>query len=77
MFGVREQKLQRVLARGQREGCFGLSGAEMQVIEVARDRLVERRHLGVDQEMVVTGIGAIDTRRCDAHFLDAKEKGDL
>ena len=77
MIGVREQKLQRVFAGRQGDRCFGLSGSEVQVIEVARYRLVEGRKIGVDQEMVVTGIGIIDAGRCDTHFLDAKEEGHL
>ena len=46
---VAHDQLQRVLARLERNLRFGLAGAEMQMIEVVGNRLVERRQLGVDQ----------------------------
>ena len=51
----------------QRHGCFRLPGAEVQVVEVVRDRLVERWQLGVDQEMVMAGIGLLDAGRLHWH----------
>ena len=56
----------------ERDGCFGLSGAEMKMIEVVRDRLIERRQVGVDQHMMVPGIRAIRSGRRDAHVLQAE-----
>jgi hypothetical protein len=41
---VAEQQLNRVDPEREVDLRLGLSGAEVQVVEVARDRLVERRH---------------------------------
>ena len=46
---VAEQELQSVVAWGQRHFCFGLPSAEMQMIEIVRDRLIEGGHRSVDQ----------------------------
>ena len=54
---IAEQKLKRVIARRQRQLDLGLALAEMQMVEVARDRLVERRQPGIDQKMMMAGIG--------------------
>ena len=42
-----------MLARLERNLRLGLAGAEVQVIEVVRNRLVERRQFGIDQQMVM------------------------
>ena len=47
---VGKQEAQLVRAERQRNLRLGLPGAEMQVIEIVRDRLVERRQLEIDQE---------------------------
>ena len=56
---VAEQKLQCVVARSERNLRLRLPRAEMQVVEVVRDRLVERRHRRIDQEKMMTGIRPI------------------
>ena len=50
---VPQQQLQFMRTGRQRDLGLGLTGAEMQMIEVVRDRLVEGRQIAVDQEMVV------------------------
>ena len=40
---IAEQELQRVLACRQRDLDLGLAIAKMQMVEIARDRLVRRR----------------------------------
>ena len=77
MIFVGEQKLQRVLPEGKGDGRFRLPGAEMQMIEVVRDRLVQRRQLGIDQEVMVPGIGIVDAGRRDAHLEEAEVKRHL
>src|SRR5258707_6624013 len=37
------------------------------MIEVVRNRLVERRQWSVDQQMVMSGIGLVDAGGCHAH----------
>src|SRR3954454_7720537 len=65
---VAEQELQSVVAWGQRHFCFGLPSAEMQMIEIVRDRLIEGGHRSVDQEMVVAGIRAIGSGGRNSHI---------
>ena len=43
MIGVAEEQLKRVLAQRKLNCCFGLSRSEVQVIEVIRYRLIQRR----------------------------------
>ena len=50
---VSHEQLQRVLAVLERDLGLGLAAAEVKVIEVVRDRLVERGQLGVDQQVMV------------------------
>ena len=61
--------------RGKRDRCFCLSRSEMQMIEVVRDWLVQRRQLGVDQEVMVAGVSLVDPRRCHPHVDEAKADG--
>ena len=49
MIFVSHQQLERVLAMLERNLVLGLAAAEVKVIEVIGDRLVERGQLGVDQ----------------------------
>ena len=46
---------------------LGLAGAEVEVVAVVRDRLVQRRQVGVDQQVVVAGIGLVHACRRHAH----------
>src|SRR5579862_7066524 len=66
MIGIAEEELQGVFARRQLDAHFGLAGAEMEMVLVVRDRLIERRQVRVDDEMVMPGIGAIDAGGRDA-----------
>ena len=43
----------------QRELSFRLAAAEVQMVLVIRDRLVERRQIRVDQEVVVAELGLL------------------
>ena len=77
MILVAEDELQGVLARRQRHLGFGLAGAEMQVIEVVRQRPVERRRRHVDDQVVVAGILPVEPGRGDAHVAQAEMDGRL
>ena len=48
MILVAEQELQRVRSRLERHLRLGLAGAEVQMIEVVGNGLVEGRQLGID-----------------------------
>ena len=67
MVRVAEQQLQRVRSGRQREFSFRLAPAEVQMVLVIGDRLVERRQIRIDQEMMVTRVGSLGARRRDAH----------
>jgi hypothetical protein len=54
-----------VLAQRQRDFRLGLAGAEMQVIEIIGDRLVEWRQFRVDEKVMVSGIVQVFGRRSD------------
>ena len=54
--GIAHQQLQRVPSRRQVEPGLGLAEAEMQVLAVVRDLLVERRQVGVDDQVMVAGV---------------------
>jgi len=75
MLVVGENELQRVLALRQLQLHLGLAGAEMDVIGIVRERRVERRSLGVDDEVVMAGIGFCHARRRDAHIAQAETDG--
>ena len=64
---ISQQKLERVFAGRQADLGFGLTNAEMKMVEVVRDRRIERRQLGVDQQVMVSGIRPIDARRGQSH----------
>ena len=53
MILVSHEQLKRVLAVLERNLGLGLAAAEVKVIEVIRDRLIERRQLGVDQQVMM------------------------
>jgi hypothetical protein len=72
---VAKQELKRVSAEGERYRCFGLASSEVKMIEVVWYGLIERRQLGVNQKMVVAGIGLFDTRRRHAHIDKTEANG--
>ena len=53
---VSQQQLEGVLPVLERDLCLALPAAEMKMIEVVGNRLIERRQLGVNQEMMMAGI---------------------
>src|SRR5438067_2318358 len=54
---------------------FSLAGAEMQMVEVVRNRLIERRKLGIKKKMMVARVLAIRTGRGNTHV--AQPEGEL
>ena len=64
---IPQEKLEGVLSGGQVDLSLGLSGAEMQVIEIVWNWLIQWRKLGIDQQMVVPGILPVGARRRHAH----------
>src|SRR5262249_28340125 len=70
------QQLNRVLSSLERQLCLGLPRSEVEVVEVIGYRLIERGQLGVNQDVMVTGVRAIDPRRRNAHILQAEMNRD-
>src|SRR5580693_9394892 len=56
----------------QREFSLRLAPAEVEMVLVVGDRLVERRQVRIDQEMMMTRIGPLRARRRDAHAMQAE-----
>jgi hypothetical protein len=56
---VTHEQLQGVRARLERNLGLALPGAEVKVVEVVGNRLVERRQLRVDEQMVMTRVLAV------------------
>src|SRR6188474_464455 len=74
---ITEDQLQLVTADRQRHLGFGLSRAEVKMFEVVRDRLVEAGHLGVDNQMVMPGVGPRKAGWRNTHVLQTEIDGDL
>ena len=69
---VSKKQLQFVLTQGERDIGFSLPGTKVQMVRIIWDRLVERRELGVDQEVMVAGVWPIDASWRDAHVFQSK-----
>src|ERR1700722_19405395 len=72
MVGVAQQQLQRVRSGGEREFSFRLAAAEMEMVLVVGNRLVEGRQIRVDEEVMVPRVGPLRSRRRNAHPMQAE-----
>jgi len=61
-----------MLPGGQVDFGLGLSGTKMQMIEVVWNRLIQRRHLRVDQEVMVPAILSVGACRRYPHAAKSK-----
>jgi hypothetical protein len=66
-----------VLTCGQGDFGLGLAAAKMNVVEIARNRLIKRRQTGIDEKMMMTGIWLRGACRSDLHVLDPEMDRDL
>src|SRR3981189_2360323 len=66
-----------MLTCGQSDFRLGLTAAKMNVVEIARDRLIERRQSGIDEKVMMTGIWLRGAGRSDLHVLDPETDLDL
>jgi hypothetical protein len=66
-----------MLTCGQGDFGLGLAAAKMNVVEIARNRLIKRRQSGIDEKMMMTGIWLRGARRSDLHVLDPEMDRDL
>ncbi len=69
---ISQYQLKGMLPGGQAHVSLSLAGAKMQVREVAWNRLIQRRQLGIDQQMVMSGILSIGARGCYSHTAKPK-----
>jgi hypothetical protein len=74
---VSEQELKRMRAMLERDLSLALPSAEMKMIEVVWDRLIERRQFGVNKQVMMTGILAIGASGRETHVFQAKIYGEL
>ena len=58
---IAHQQLQRVRSRRQFDHSLRLAEAEMQVVAVVGDRLVQWRHRRIDQQVMMTGVAYVVT----------------
>ena len=72
---IPHQQLQRVHAGAERQLALGLTAAKVQMVEVVGYRLIERRQVGIDQQVVMSRIRAIDAGRRYAHVSQAEMDG--
>src|SRR5579883_2292315 len=72
VIGVAHQELERVLARRQVDIGFRLAIAEMKMVLVVGNGLVERRQFGVDKQVMVPGIRFLDASRSNAEIPRAE-----
>ena len=66
-----------MLAMLERNLSLALPAAEMEMIEVIWDRLIERRQFGVDKQMMMAGIFAIGASGREAHVFQAEIYGEF
>ena len=66
-----------MLTCGQCDFHLGLTAAKMNVVEIARNRLIERRQFGIDEKVMMTGIWLHDAGRGDLHVLNSETDPDL
>ena len=67
-----QQELKFMRTERQRYLGFSLSGAEMEMIEVVWNGLIERRQGGVDQQVMMPRVRLGHARRCDSHVYKAE-----
>ena len=69
---IRQDQLKSMLPLRQTELHLRLSAAEMDVIGIAWYWRIEGRGIGIDDEVVVPGIGLAHPSRRHAHVAQAK-----
>jgi hypothetical protein len=74
---VPKQKLQRMGAWRKLDARVSFASAVVQVVPVGGDLLVERRKIGIDQQMMVSGVGNVDALRTDPHAAQAHPHPEL
>jgi len=74
---VPQEQLQCVRSWFQGDLRLSLAGSKVQMIEVVGNGLIERWQLGVDQQVVMSRIGAIRAGWCDPHLSQAKTNSHL
>lgn len=76
MVFIAEQKLQRMLARRQRDGGFRLPLAVMDVMLVFGNSGIQIRNRGIDEQMMMPAVRLVGAGRNDVDALGAEFHGD-
>ncbi len=69
---ITDQKLQRMRSRAQFDGSLCLTLSEVEVVYIRGDRHVHHRWLGIEQQMVVSGLCLVCSGRANFEPLEAK-----
>ena len=69
---IRKYELQRMSAKRERNFSFSLTGAKVQMIEIIWYRFIERREIGIDQQVMMSGVEFFKARGRDAHSNQSK-----
>lgn len=56
-----------MLSRREFKRGLGLATAEVPVIVITGNRLIHGRQFGIDQKMMMTGVGQVGPGRCHTH----------
>ena len=59
--GVAHQQLDGMASGRQLDEDFGLAGSQVDMLLVVGNRLVQRRQVGIDQQVMMPGVGLHDT----------------
>src|ERR1043165_3825531 len=72
---VAEKQLESVLPGGELDLCLGLPGAEMKVVEVIGDGLIQWRKRHINENMMMAGVFLVGACRRYAHPAQSEMDG--
>lgn len=70
---IAKQELKRVLTYRKIEGGFGLAAAEVAMVVIDRNRQIEGRQLGIDENMMMSGFLLLQRRWRNAHSIETEQ----
>jgi hypothetical protein len=76
VLAVGQNQLKRVPSRRQADGSLSFAVAKVNDLIADGERLVERTQFGIDEKMMMPGIGNRCRGRCDRHVVQADTYGE-
>ena len=73
MFRVAQQQLERMSSLRKRYLVFSLTTAKMDIVVIARNRLVQGRQIRVDQQVVMSGMRFLNSSWRRTHAMQTKQ----